>query len=113
MSEMLLDRISRLERQVQGIRRELTELRAQAEAAAPTLSGSEPQTSRAPEPREIRPPRVATRVSGSEPLTPPRHRDLAAELRARAARFDRDLSAADLLGAKALEWAGGIVTVLG
>src|SRR5689334_12501876 len=110
MSQVLLDRIDELETQVRGIRLELLELRAQAESAAAPgpatrVRGSAPQ---APPAHRPAPHQGAGRVRGSEPQAQPR-RDLVQELRDGAARLD----SADLLGAKALAWAGGIVTVLG
>src|SRR5438876_8613717 len=101
MSQALLDRITELESQVYGIRLELIELRAQAEAAAPPrtepASGFEPQSPAAPDAPPFWPPPRPPRTAAPPPR--PR-RDLGAELRTRAERLDRQLSAGDLLGAK-------------
>ena len=111
MNDQLLLRIDELEDRTDAIRRELADLRdlvARAERpATPTLQQSVA--------RPVRPqPTPAAPAAGTYRQPVPDYGSVVANA---AKRFrDRprpDLSSVDLLGPKALAWAGGIVTLLG
>src|SRR5262249_53983952 len=113
MNDQLLLRIDELEGRTDAIRRELADLRdLGTRAERPAL------TTRVPPPPAPTPP-PAPSAYGQPP--PSAHRqplpDYGDAVARAAKRFrDRpppDLSSVDLLGPKALAWAGGIVTVLG
>lgn len=108
MSDQLLVRIDELEERTDAIRRELADLRDLVTRAERAPATETLQQTVARSVRPVEPPPSAYR----QPV--PDHGDAVARA---AKRFrDRprtDLSNVDLLGPKALAWAGGIVTVLG
>src|SRR5438132_616978 len=119
MTEQLLGRIHDLEGRTEVIRRELADLRElvsvlrthPAPAAAPQPAPTPAATSAIPPPLRHEPPKaprqpVEPAISDFDVL-PRLLRRVGRDLRG------RDLSSVDLLGPKALAWAGGIVTVLG
>ena len=105
MDDQLLLRIDELEGRTYAIHRELRELRR-------LVIQGEPSPAPAPESPAAAPPPIP-RTAYRRPL--PDHGDalVRAAKRLRERRPRPDLSNVDLLGPKALAWAGGIVTVLG
>jgi uncharacterized membrane protein len=102
MTNGVLDRIDDLERRLQGLDRELRELRAEV-AGAP-----EPAPTPTPPPRPA--PRAAyQRAAGPRPRPPRREEPSVWQRELTLPKVDL----ADLLGARALAWAGGVVTLLG
>jgi uncharacterized membrane protein len=95
------DRIDEFERRLRGLELELSELRRllAVEEAAPQEPAEPPPTVTTEPPR------------GPEPFPPPGEQPTAAP--PRWFEQSHDFQASDLLGARALAWAGGIVTVLG
>src|SRR5438876_1071835 len=113
MNDQLLLRIDELEGRTDAIRRELADLRdlvTRAERAPqPTSTPAPPTRSATPPASSYRQPPAS---SHRQPL--PDYGDAVARTAKRFRGRPRpDLSNVDLLGPKALAWAGGIVTVLG
>src|SRR5438132_12490422 len=100
----LVERVAFLERRVAELQAALEALRGTAPTPKPTPE-PEPEPTRAPAPPPPAP-------QGTPAPTPPR--PAAAPAPAHAPSFDwaRTVSTADLMGAKALAFAGGIVTLL-
>lgn len=95
----LAARIAAAERRLDALRAEITELRR--------LTGA-PAAHGASEPSPVRPEPQRT------PVRPPeRDRSVAPPPRDRVPAWARNVSLGDLLGARALAWAGGVVTLLG
>ena len=108
---VLADRLARIERRLHAVESELHRLKSPAPAPA---TGPEPvremgqlriEEQRVPAPpeppRAVEPPAPRPRI----PAPPPKP--------AEPSFWDRDVALGDLLGARALAWAGGIVTLLG
>jgi uncharacterized membrane protein len=96
-------RLVSAERELQRLMQELIEIRRIAEGApaAPTVATAPPPPPPQPAPVPVTP--AARPPAAPPPPAPPRE-----------PRFwERDLDFGELLGAKGLAWAGGIVTVLG
>ncbi|HYY65316.1 MAG TPA: DUF2339 domain-containing protein [Gaiellaceae bacterium] len=101
------ERLTRVERRLHEVELELLELRGAA-AAAP--SGWQ----RVRPPVEERAPAAPTTPPPPVPPQPPLDRSAwEAVPPVRSMFSDRDLTVGDLLGARALAWAGGVVTLLG
>src|ERR671936_2531218 len=101
------ERLTRVERRLHEVELELLELRGAA-AAAP--SGWQ----RVRPPVEERAPSAPTTSPPPVPSQPPLDRSAwEAVPPVRSMFSDRDLTVGDLLGARALAWAGGVVTLLG
>jgi uncharacterized membrane protein len=94
----LVDRVAFLERRV-----------AELQAALDMLRGTAP----APEPEPTRKPTPPTPRPTPAPTTPPPRVAPPAPVRAPSFDWGRTVSTADLMGAKALALAGGVVTLLG
>ena len=104
MTNGVLTRLDELERQLRGLDQELQELRTSVVSTTPA-----PVTP----PRPTQPP-AATQRAWTPPAAKPPREEPPKEPRL----WDRELTLpqvelADLLGARALAWAGGIVTLLG
>ena len=120
----LPSRIGALERQVVELRRVVDELRGArpAEAAAPsTPPARQPTAAPREAPPAVAAPPVATAkptppaepTRPAPPRTPPRAQPLRPAPSRAAFDWGRTVSTADLMGAKALAFAGGVVTLLG
>jgi len=94
-------RIDSLERDVARLKREVGSLRGSAAVSA----RPQPRPAPAPEPARVAP-GVPTPAPAPVPPPPPMPRELTFDWRGR-------IESADLLGAKALAWTGGLVTLLG
>ena len=125
----LTRRLDDAERTISALQRELAELRRLAAARTgepvvpaasdvppppvvppPTPSAAPPQFEFPPRPRDASP---ADTPPAPAPPPPPRPAPLPPPRTATTQTPRSDVSLADLLGAKALAWAGGIVTLLG
>lgn len=109
MTSDALERLDRLEAELRAIEAEFEELRATVLADEPVPAAGPAPPSAGPEPAP-QPPRPPAPQPPRPPASPPSRRDghgLTAPPRARG------LKAEDLLGARALAWAGGVVTLLG
>ncbi len=105
MSSTPGERLEELERRLAKIERELEEARVLL-----GLRKAEPAPPAEPAPRFTPPARVEAPVPPSAPVEP---RPAPAVPRPRWFEGSHDLQLADLLGARALAWAGGVVTLLG
>jgi uncharacterized membrane protein len=126
-ADELLARVDDLERKLRGLEGELREVRALARAtrvAAPEPEPPIPPPRPAPPPSRPVPPAEAWwqdergrwRGPRPEPVDEPAPVMAAAPEPAEEPRdfaWDRDVDLTDLFGAKALAWAGGVVTLLG
>jgi uncharacterized membrane protein len=115
MSTSLLDRLDSVELRLVRLQREVQLLRADALQQTVT-SGAEPVPQAAPEPLQ----QTVTRTEepSAAPARPPRYVAPPPPARPPARppappKPPRELDLADLLGARALAWAGGVVTLLG
>jgi hypothetical protein len=123
MTDQLLARIYDLEGQTEEIRRELADLRELANVlqSHPTPAAAPPEAPPvAPRAWAVAPPPLSPTPAGpsryGQPAGPalPEFGDAIPRLLRRLGRgFRGDVATLDLLGPKALAWAGGIVTVLG
>ena len=100
----LSSRLDDFARRLAGLEQELRELRELARAEGPLIDAP---ISTAPVPPPPPPPPRAPKAPPAKPMGP------AWNERLMAARRERDVSLDDLLGPKALAWAGGVVTLLG
>ena len=115
-------RIDVLERDVSRLKEQVGRLQTAATAAPPRREAAatpreiEPARPVPAQPRPAQPappPPEAARVAS--PTPPPRHEPLPPRLPERRPAYDwrAQLASVDLLGAKALAWTGGVVTLLG
>src|SRR6266536_1076121 len=108
--DALQEDVDRLKRQMRALQESGVTPRAPAPEPAPATVPPPPKAAPAPPP----PPPQPAPARAAAPTTPtPTLRPLPGQKREPAFDWRNQLEAADLLGAKALAWAGGIVTLLG
>jgi uncharacterized membrane protein len=107
MTTSLLERLDGVELRLANLQREVRELRAAALQHSVT-SSSEPASRPVPEPLQ----HSVTRSEAAAAAAPP-PRYLAPPSLPAPPKPPREFDLADLLGARALAWAGGVVTLLG
>jgi uncharacterized membrane protein len=110
MTNGVLDQLDDLERRLNALQDEVHELRAAVVApAAPEPAPATPEPAPSPTPA---PPRAASQRAWRPPAPAPRPAKREPHFWEREVTLPK-IEAADLLGARGLAWAGGLVTLLG
>jgi uncharacterized membrane protein len=108
MSDALFDRLYSVEQRLAALQREVRELRAEASGRTVTKPAQA-----APPPRTLQHSVTKSVPAAAAAPAPEPRRAIATPAPSAPPKPPREIDLADLLGARALAWAGGVVTLLG